>query len=1540
MFATKFGGWGTNARKARRSGVSQFVTDRRRPWIERLEDRTLLSLASASNDQILQDYGQVPLSFQINEGQTSPQVEYLSQGSGYSLFLTPTESMLSLQAPATNSGTSESVALSSSFVGANPQPTVVGLDPLGGTSNYFAGSNPSGWHTGIANYGEVEYQNLYKGVDLVFYGNQQQLEYDYIVSPGTDPGIITMAIAGAESMTIDSHGNLVLATVGGDVTEDAPVVYQKIGGVKQAVSGQFALEGGDEVRFEVGAYDHAQALIIDPVLSYSTYLGGSNGATSASSIAVNSEGDAYVTGGSQATDFPTTDGAYQTTGGGTFVTELNPSGTGVVYSTFIAGTGAASIALDGSGNVYLTGVIDSSELPTTAGAFQTDFGGVGDAFITELNSTGTALVYSTYLGGSGFDGGTSIAVDSAGDAYVTGETSSVDFPTTPGAFQTIYGGGPQDAFVTEINATGTALIYSTYIGGSGLDGGQGIAIDAAGDAYVTGYTQSSNFPVTAGAYQSSLAGGSNVFITKLNPSGDGLIYSTYVGGSDSDTGYAIAIDSDGDAFVTGTTSSADFPTTSGAQQIAYGGGNDGFVTKLNTSGTGLVYSTYLGGEGSEVGQSVAVDSSGDAYVTGTTNSTNFPTTSDAIQTALGGSNDYDDAFLTELNGLGTSLIYSTYLGGENYDYGDGIAIDSLDNVYIAGITWSLEFPTTPGALQSSHPAAEGRYNAFVAKFDLQLQTSTALVTATDPSTYGDSISFTATVTADGSPVTTGTVEFEDGETVLANMVPLGGTGTAILNISTLSAITQTITALYSGATGFAMSAGTVQQVVSPKAASVTPNASSKVYGSPDPELTGTLSGFLPADEVTASFARAPGETVEGDPYVISATLSPSGVLSNYDITYNTAPFTITPASLTVTATLNQSMVYGTPTPELVFTYAGLENGDASASFTGALSTPATSSSDIGGYLITQGTLAATGNYTIGTFDPAAFTVTAAPLTITADDEAKTYGTLENLPSTAFTEIGLVTANGDTISGVTEVSLGASARAAVGTSAIVPSGATGTGLNNYAIMYVDGTLTVNPSSLIITANDDSKRYGTLTSFTSSAFNETGLVTTNGDTIIGVTESSDGAPVSASVGSDPIVPSAATGGGLSNYTITYVDGTLTVIPAPLVITADDESKTYGTLKSFTGAAFTEIGLVTINGDTIAGVTETSVGSTISATVGGYPIVPGGAAGSGLTNYMITYTSGTLTVDPAPLTIVADDQTKMYGMFESFPSNAFIQAGLVTANGDTITGVTEISVRSPAWAPVGSDPIVPGDATGTGLSNYTITYVDGTLAVTPAPLTITATSLSMIAGQAVPALTVSYSGFQNGNNPASLTTPPNISTTATSASPPGMYPIEINGASSLNYTINYVGGVLTVTPAPAEVRSVLIETIKTSKHKKAKVIVIQFSESMNASTVEDLLNYSLVTVPPKRNEKIKAVSIASATYSPGAFTVDLATRKPLVVNPPLKLTIIGSGVLDSYGDPLAGDGSGTPGTNAVVIITRTGAAIQREAPSVRPRGSWAQR
>jgi hypothetical protein len=681
-------------------------------------------------------YSKLPLYFEANLGQSDPRVKFLSRGSKHTLFLTSTEAVLILtKSEQTGNAVRENRAakatgtvLRMTFLGANPQPGVAGQEELAGKTNYFIGNDPTKWHANVPTYAKVHYQNLYPGIDLVYYGNQRQLEYDFIVGAGANPNAITLSFQGAEKVEVDAHGNLILHTTVGVIHLGKPSIYQEVDGIRRDISGGYVLKDPNQVGFQVAAYDVSRPLVIDPVLFYSTYLGGS-GDDQGNAIAVDTAGNAYVTGTTSSTNFPTTSGAFQPTlrGGAScpgflngptdvVVAKVNPTGSALVYSTYLGGsTGSESglgIAVDTLGNAYVAGATCSTDFPTTPGAFQTTFGGGGTAaFVTKLNPTGSGLVYSTYLGGSQ-GRATAIAVDATGIAYVTGITNSTSFPTTLGAFQTTYGGGGNDGFVTKLNPLGTALVYSTYLGGSGDEFAAGIAVDTAGNAYVTGDTLSSNFPTTLGAFQTVRKGISDAFVTKLNPTGTGLVYSTLLGGSGAEDGLAIAVDTAGNAYVTGDTNSTDFPTMS-AFQPAFGGGVlDAFVTKLNPTGTGLLYSTYLGGSGFDRGLGVAVDAAGNAYVTGFTGSTNFPTVS-AFQPAFGGGSF--DAFVTVVNPSGMGLIYSTYLGGIGDDFGNGIALDALPspNAYVVGSTNSTNFPTTTGTFQPAFGG--GTSDAFVAK---------------------------------------------------------------------------------------------------------------------------------------------------------------------------------------------------------------------------------------------------------------------------------------------------------------------------------------------------------------------------------------------------------------------------------------------------------------------------------------------------------------------------------------------------------------------------------------------------------------------------------------------------------------------------------------------------------------------------------------------------------------------------------------------------------------------------------------------------------
>ena len=567
---------------------------------------------TAPGERARETYGRIPLSFEANRGQADGSVDFLARGAGYALFLKPTEAVFVLRnedrvdkhslrtgartpaaSPQPATRNPQSKVLRMKVVGADASAAAVGENELAGKANYLVGDDPSKWRTDLPTYAGVRYPEVYPGVDLIYYGNQRQLEYDFHIAPGRDPHTVSLKFEGADKIEVDERGDLLLKLGESVVRQPKPFVYQEVAGARREVEGGYAVGTDGRVGFSVGEYDAGLPLVIDPTLVYSTYLGGS--------------------GGDQ----------------------------------------AWGVAVDSAGQAFLAGFTTSTNFPTS-NALQAANAGFQDAFVAKLNAAGTAFVYSTYLGGSGNDQARAIAVDSAGSAYVTGFTGSTNFPTA-NALQASQGAGNnQDVFVSKLNATGSALAYSTYLGGDGaLEFGEGIAVDSAGNAYVAGVTNSTNFP-TANAIQAAHAGSGDVFVTKFNASGSALAYSTYLGGTAFDLAEGVTVDSAGNAYITGGSgSNTTFPTAN-AIQCARAGGTDVIVTKINAAGTALAYSTYLGGSGSgttiEIGRGIAVDSAGNAYVAGGTDSTDFPT-ANPIQSAYAGS-DFGlagDAFALKLS---------------------------------------------------------------------------------------------------------------------------------------------------------------------------------------------------------------------------------------------------------------------------------------------------------------------------------------------------------------------------------------------------------------------------------------------------------------------------------------------------------------------------------------------------------------------------------------------------------------------------------------------------------------------------------------------------------------------------------------------------------------------------------------------------------------------------------------------------------------------------------------------------------------------------
>jgi hypothetical protein len=856
------------------------------------------------NAQAARQYAEIPLSFEANQGQASASARFLARGNGYGFYLTGDAAVIAL-CKDTQTATGPKIAFQADtprrsarcesfrmqLFGASLAAKPTSEEKLPGTVNYFIGNDRAHWQTGIPTYARVRFQNVYPGIDVVYYGNHRQLEYDFVIAPGADPRAIRLQFDSGSKMRQSTTGDLLVSQSSGAITLRKPAIYQLVDGCRVPVAGEFATAGRNAVRFRLGRYDRTKPLVIDPVLEYSTFLSGSGNPNDAllgawgSAIAIDSQGNAYVTGTTVSTDFPTTQGAFQATDPGAnitaFVSKLNAAGTALEYSTYLGGSvydEASAIAVDADGDAYVTGATASLNFPVTPGVLQSankKAEGTFNAFVTELNPGGTGLIYSTYLGGSISDVADAIAVDATGNVYVAGNALSTDFPVTQGAFQTTNNGAAAltgNAFVSKINAGGTALIYSTFIGGSGgprtglgacisaagnggnQDGAFAVTVDAGGDAYIAGTAISSDFPVTQGAFQTKNNGAAtqtyNAFVAKLNPAGSALIYSTFLGGSGlpqcgsetalsaaGDSAYALSVDGSGDAYVAGIAFSQNFPVTQGAFQTtnkfsftigpyAYPGPT-AFVAKLNPSGSALVYSTYLGGSGGfvartpdfaayggDVALGLAVDGNGNAYVTGATASSNFPVTAGAYQTtnaSATNSGAYYNAFVTVLNPAGNALIYSTYLGGNGsnpnvesneqvVEYGDesnAMALDLSGNVYLTGVAESADFPVTSGAYLTTIPSFT---SAFVTKLNLAsvvsppgFSISSTPVTVTPGATTGNTSTITVTPTGGFTGNVTLTAALTSAPSGAVNLPTFSFGSTSPVNIAGAGAGTATLT---------------------------------------------------------------------------------------------------------------------------------------------------------------------------------------------------------------------------------------------------------------------------------------------------------------------------------------------------------------------------------------------------------------------------------------------------------------------------------------------------------------------------------------------------------------------------------------------------------------------------------------------------------------------------------------------------------------------------------------------------------------------------
>ena len=1305
-------------------------------------DTKIGKTSAPSSTQAAETYGKLPLSFEANQGQAGSSVQFLSRGSGYSLFLTGNSAVLALGSPsgcrAPNSPPAEANAKSTPCpAGASPREDIVrmtlagaatdrrslkpqGEAPLPGKVNYFLGNDPSMWRTDLPTYAKVRYAGVYDGIDLVYYGNQRQLEYDFVVAPGADPAKIRMNFSGQEHLTLGANGDLILKGADGEATFHKPVVYQEIGGRRRTVPGSFDIAANRTVSFRVGSYDHSRRLVIDPVLVYSTYLGGSTN-DRGNGIAVDSAGNAYVVGTTFSTDFPTTGEAFQSTnnaalaghGGTVFVTKVDPTGTALIYSTFLGGSGSASggdfgygIALDPANNVYVTGATYSSNFPVTCGAYQTanpsTTAGATTGFVTKLNPASDTLLYSTYLGGAGnqsspADGDVSqaIAVNSAGNAYLTGYTWSNNFPVSDGAFQSTFAGSAtiSNGFVTELNTAGSALVYSTYLGGAGSFGigdySNAIALDSSGDAFVTGSAGSSNFPVTAGAFQgvnnAASYGDPTAFVTELNPTGTEEVFSTYLGGSGSatpaevlytgDVALAIAVDNAGFVYVAGNTSSYNFPITAGAleQTDYFSNGPAGFVTKFNKAGSSLEYSTFLEGTSTSV-TGLAVDGNGAAYIAGSAPAVSlgalggFVVTPDALATPT---STADSAFLVKLSPSATVLNYATLFGGSSNDQATALALDSAGNAYLTGFASSTNFPATNGAFQAANKAAATNgSNAFVSKFSLAAENN--------QTTYPVLPSSIGTTLTDVGP-----------DSLTEECYPDGDSGS--------DSWTMNVTVNFQASASGPPPGGMILFEDSGGAACTNPN----------PFAPNQCTAYPPANG-SGGFSFQDGESFDAPwgPFSVPWFVSYSG-----DGLY-------APSSVSGTVSVSP----GCPAP----------SGD-SIPFTAARPQI---------HLKIRGTAEKTPSKLATQWLSAKWGVSGPKFT----------------PSPINSS-----ANGRRLQPAAESRLVAQATPAC----IAPKPSL--------------TVTVLPAA-------GSRLYGAANpKFT---YTVAGLL--NGDTVT-VTPSTT-ATSASDVGSYP-VSAVVTGAAAANYSIYVTDGTLTVTPAPLTVNIHGNWKIYGSANpSFT---VTTSGL--LNGDTVTVTPQTA--ATAASPVGSYPVTAT-VTGPAAANYTINLTPATLDVFKALLHVAAANAGVTYGQTPVQPTGYSI-TGFV--NGDTaavVSGAPALSTAVTSQTPAGVYPITVG-VNNLSAANYDFTNTssgEGAMFVYKAQLLATANNQTMVEGGPIPALTYTLSGFVNGDSAATAVTgAPDMFTTATVTSPPGRYVISGNlgTLASHNYSFTRVTGVMTVIP-----------------------------------------------------------------------------------------------------------------------------------------------
>jgi len=1143
------------------------------------------------------------------------------------------------------------------------------------------------------------------------------------------------------------------------------------------------------------------------------------------------------------------------------------------------------VAVDSFGNVYIADTDNNVIREVSGGVINTIAGGGSPSTgIGDGGPATNAVLSNPYA----------VAVDSSGNLYIADTENDVIREVAGGVINTVAG----DGFVTYSGDGGQAT-------SAGLSYPSSVAVDASGNIYIADFYNSVVREVNAATgVITTIAGDGTAGYSGDGKQATGALLNAPTG---------VAVDAAGDIFIADSGNNVIREVSGGVINTIAGDGTAGY------SGDGLQATSAL----LDAPEAIALDVLGNLYIADTGNNVIREVTGGVITTIAG-----DGTYGYSGDGLQAT---AAELGGPT-----GVAVDSSGNLYIVdagnnvirevslGVINTIAGGGTPSSGNGDGGPATGALLSNPGEIAVDSSGNVYIVDSGDNSIREVTVGVINTFAGNGSIGYSG----DGGTATDAELYnPAGVAVDASGNVYIADAGNNVIREVPIS------TAGAQSVTVDPAPLIVTADSTSKTYGD-TMTFVGTEftdAGLVTANgdtvtSVTLTSAGAAGvATVAGSPYDIVPSAAIGKGLSNYAITYDNGQLAVDPYAFTYTIA-NDSQTHGSPAnlaADLVATIkTGVndENLAIAYSSTGDSATAHANTYAITGAL-SNGT-GLTGDYLV-TLTPGTLTVNKDAFSYTIGNDSQTYGSPANLGADLGATIN-TGVNGENL-GITYSSTGDTATAHSNTYAITGALSNGTGLaSDYAVTMTSGTLTVNKKAFSYTIANDSQTYGSPANLATDlgATINTGV---NGENLA-IAHSSTGDTATAHVNTYAITGALSNGTGLtSDYAVTLTNGTLTVNKTTFTYTIANDSQTYGTAANLAGDFGTTIN-TGANGENL-GIAYSSAGDTATTHVNTYAITGALSNGTGLlSDYDVTLKSGTLTVNPAALLITADSMKKTYGEAVTFAGTEFIDSGLVTANGDTVTSVTLASAGAAAAATAGGSPyaITPSSAVGTGLSNYSITYVNGQLTANEVPLTITAVSQTMVAGQAVPSLTATFRGFVNGDTAASLTTPPELTTPATPASPAGSYPIVASGAGSANYSISFVNGTLTVIPAPATVLSVSIQKVPTGKHKTTKAIVLQFSEALNSVDAQIINTYNLVTVPKKKKQRGQRVAISKATYNAQAFTVTLITRKLLALNPPLKLTITAAALLDALNRPLNGNNSGQSGANYVATISKKGVTV----------------